>query len=184
MKGGFLPDGCSDTHHCTEQFLRLLTANNKKIYAFIFTLAPNYFDADDIMQETVTYMYHHFSDFKEGTDFMAWAARIAYYRVLSFRKKKNDKHIQFNTQLLQLLQVDSKAVLDEMNSRLEALRHCRKKLSQHDKKLIELKYEQGAETKHVAEKLGRSIHSVYRAIARIHDVLLRCVRRTLSEGTI
>ncbi|MCK4629078.1 MAG: hypothetical protein KAT56_08735, partial [Sedimentisphaerales bacterium] len=56
----------------TERFLKLLMANDKRIYAFILTLVPGRIDADDLMQETVTIMWRKFDDFEPGRDFVAW----------------------------------------------------------------------------------------------------------------
>ena len=36
-----------------------------------------------------------FDDFEEGTSFVSWACRIAYFRILRFReKRKRDRHSQ------------------------------------------------------------------------------------------
>ncbi|HIJ70247.1 MAG TPA: sigma-70 family RNA polymerase sigma factor [Planctomycetes bacterium] len=165
----------------TEGFLHLLTANNKRIYAFIFTLVPNYFDADDIMQETVTFMYRNFKDFEPGTDFFAWAMRIAHYRVLSFLQKQKGRRIKFDNELIELIQSDAVPILSNMTIRLETLRVCLKKLIEQDRKLLRMRYEQGITVKDIANHINKSTHSVYRYIARIHDTLLRCIRRTLAE---
>ena len=165
----------------TERFLQLLTNHNKSIYAYIFSLVPNYFDADDIMQETVTYMYREFDKFELGTSFLAWAFKIARYRVLSYLKRSKDRRIQFNDEILDLIEAESKEVLKEINFRLEALQHCRQKLANQDSQLLQMKYVEGVETKSIAERSGKSIHSVYRSIARIHEMLLKCIRRRLVE---
>jgi RNA polymerase sigma-70 factor (ECF subfamily) len=54
------------------EFIRLLTANQSRIYAYIVSLVPNFNDADDIMQETTTMMWERKEDFESGTDFVAW----------------------------------------------------------------------------------------------------------------
>lgn len=165
----------------TERFLQLLTNHNKSIYAYIFSLVPNYFDADDIMQDTVTYMYREFDKFEPGTSFLAWAIQIARYRVLSYLKRSKDRQIKFNDEIPDLIEAESRGVLKEINFRLEALQHCRQKLASRDKQLIQMKYVEEAETRSIAERSGNSIHSVYRSIARIHEMLLKCIRRRLVE---
>jgi len=164
-----------------EGFLRMLTANNDRIYAFIFSLVPNHFDADDIMQETVTYMYREFNKFQEGTNFLAWALNVAHFRVLSFIQKRQDTHVLFDNELLELIEEEVKSAIEKMNDRLEALRKCLKKLEENDKALIRLRYERDISVKNIALGVGKSIHSIYRGLSRIHDMLLRCVRRTLRE---
>ncbi len=55
-----------------ERFMRLLLANQQRIYGLILALVPNWNDADDIMQETSAVMWAKFDDYEAGTDFAAW----------------------------------------------------------------------------------------------------------------
>ena len=68
------------------EFVSLITANQRRIYAYILTLVPNFNDADDVMQETTATMWERKKDFQPGTDFVAWGARIAYFKILEYRK--------------------------------------------------------------------------------------------------
>ncbi len=167
-----------------DAFLRLLTANNKSIYAYIYSLVPNHFDADDILQETVAFMYQHFSEFKPDSNFVQWAFKIAYYRVLSFYSKRNHTPLKFDSELLGLLANDAAESVTDMNLRLEALARCRTGLVEHDKLLLEMIYEKGLPVKKISERSDKSIYSIYRSLSRIHDILLRCIRRTLIREDI
>ena len=51
------------------QFLDLLMRNQKRIYNFILLLVPNYSDADDLMQETVSVMWSKFDSYEPGYSF-------------------------------------------------------------------------------------------------------------------
>ena len=164
----------------TEQFLKLLMANDKRIYAFILTLVPGRVDADDLMQETVTVMWRKFGNFEPGRDFVAWGIGIARYKVLEYRKKKRKSQIRFNDNVHALLEADAKNMLGRLDERLDTLQQCLSKLSEKDRKLIGMRYEQDLTAKVISERVGQSIHRVYRNIVRIHDMLLRCVRSTLS----
>ena len=68
------------------QFVKLLTACQSRIYAYILSRAPRSADADDILQETAGTMWKKFNEFKTGTDFLAWGLTIARYNVLNYRK--------------------------------------------------------------------------------------------------
>jgi RNA polymerase sigma-70 factor, ECF subfamily len=168
----------------TEQFLKLLMANDKRIYAFILTLVPGRVDADDLMQETVTVMWRKFGNFEPGRDFVAWGIGIARYKVLEYRKKKRKSQIRFNDNVHALLEADAKNMLCRLDERLDTLQQCLSKLSEKDRKLIGMRYEQDLTAKIISERVGQSIHRVYRNIVRIHDMLLRCVRNTLSAKDI
>lgn len=165
----------------TERFLQLLTANNKRIYSFIFMLVADYFDADDIMQETVTHMYRNFDDFEPGTNFAAWGMKIAHYRVLSFRRKQKSSRVKFSNDLLDMISKDALSIQFQADTRLQALHQCRKKLNDRDREMINMLYDLDMSVNKVSKQLQKSIYNVYRAAARIHDTLLRCVRRTIAE---
>ena len=63
-----------------KQLVALLTQHQRRIFAYIYTLVPNRTDAEDILQETSLIICEKFHDFKPGTDFVAWACQIAYWR--------------------------------------------------------------------------------------------------------
>jgi RNA polymerase sigma-70 factor (ECF subfamily) len=60
-----------------KDFLRLLMANQNRIYAFILTLVPNWSDADDIMQEAAETMWSKFQQSQPINNFSAWGIKIA-----------------------------------------------------------------------------------------------------------
>ncbi len=163
----------------TERFLRLLMANQNRVYAYILTLVPNWSDADDIMQEVTAVMWRKFDKFKRGTDFAAWGVSIAHYEVLKFRKKNRHNHLHLNEKLLEDIAEKCHETRDEKEKRLRALQKCLMKLSEQDRRLIKLRYEQYSTSKRVAERVGRSVQGIYKTMARIHYTLQQCVRRVL-----
>ncbi len=165
----------------TNEFLRLLMANQKRIYAFILGMVPNHPDADDLFQETVLVMWSKFDSFTRGSSFSAWATTVAKYQILSVRKRFSQRNLQFSDAARELLQVESAHFVDQIDSRMNALRGCVSKLNQNDYELIRLRYEDEVAIQSIADRMGRSVQSVYKRIARIHDALLRCIRRALSE---
>jgi RNA polymerase sigma-70 factor (ECF subfamily) len=169
----------------TNDFLRLLMANQKRIYTFILGMVPNHEDADDLFQETVLVMWSKFDSFARGTSFTAWGFTIAKYQILSARKKYSRTGKQFSEAALEMLQKDSVHFVGQIDSWMQALRGCIRKLNQRDYELIRMRYEDEITIKTIAERIGRSVQSVYKRIARIHDALLQCVRRTIAkEGLV
>ena len=61
------------------------------------------------------------------------------------------------------------------------LQTCVHKLNERDAELIRLRYEEETAVKTIADQYGRSLQSVYKRIARIHAMVLRCVRQTLQR---
>jgi DNA-directed RNA polymerase specialized sigma24 family protein len=69
----------------SNEFVALLTASQRRLYAFICTLVIDRTDADEVLQETNLALWEQAERFEAGTDFVAWACRVAYYKVLKLR---------------------------------------------------------------------------------------------------
>ncbi len=168
----------------TERFLKLLIAADKRIYAYILSLVYNHTDADDIFQETVTVMWRKFEEFQPDRDFVAWGVGIAHNKILGFRRKKARSPKQFSDDVVTLLCKDSGKYIKELDERVELLQECVWKLSDNDRHIMKLRYEMELTPSDISKRVGKSIHSVYRSIVRIHNILVRCVRRKLAGENI
>jgi RNA polymerase sigma-70 factor (ECF subfamily) len=166
-------------------FLRLFLQNERRLYAYILTLLPNRADADDVLQEASLVMWDKFEDDNPPRDFVAWGCRIAYYKVLDFRKKRQRSRVLFSQAILERLAETAieQAVALQLDERREALGDCMAKLSPRDRDLMTRRFAEGATTQSTAAEVGRSADVVYKALARIRQALFDCVTRTLTaEG--
>jgi len=164
-----------------DRFLQLFLANERRIYAFILSLVPSWSDADDLLQETSAVLWRKLDEFEPGSDFVAWALRIARYEVLNYRKRQNRDRGLFSAETEELLAQHAVDMAHVSDDRRDALKACLEKLSVRDRELIRLRYQPGATTRDVSERVGRSLKAVYKALNRIHEQLLLCVRRGLAE---
>jgi RNA polymerase sigma-70 factor (ECF subfamily) len=160
------------------EFVSLMTANQRRIYAYILTLVPNLNDADDVMQETTAAMWEQKEKFQSGTDFSAWGARIAYFKILDYRKKanKSNRMIIFDDQFEQI----SNKALNQSNKAddlIHRLKECLQKLSSRDQNLMHLRYSVGLTVKEISLRIHESIRNIYHNISRIQGHLLECVER-------
>ena len=161
------------------EFVSLITANQRRIYAYILTLVPNFNDADDVMQETTSTMWERKKDFQPGTDFVAWGARIAYFKILDYRKRLNRSHRMVLLED-QFKQISSKALTQsgKADDLIQRLKECLHKLSSRDQYLMHLRYSVGLTVKEVSTRIHKSIRIIYYSISRIHGRLLECIERT------
>src|SRR4051794_41905793 len=63
-----------------KRLMALMTRHQRQIFSYIYVLVHNRSDAEDLLQETSLVICEKFNEFKEGTDFVAWACQIAYWR--------------------------------------------------------------------------------------------------------
>jgi RNA polymerase sigma-70 factor (ECF subfamily) len=165
-------------------FLRLFLQNERRLFAYIMTLLPRRADAEDVLQESSLVMWDKFDADLPPNDFAAWGCRIAYFKVLDFFKKNQRSKVRFSQELLERLAetaVEQSATL-QLDERREALAGCLDKLPVRDRQLLACRLADGATTQTTAAELGRSIDAVYKALAKIRQILFECVNRTLAQG--
>ncbi|MBI9016537.1 MAG: sigma-70 family RNA polymerase sigma factor [Phycisphaerae bacterium] len=166
-------------NNLTERFLQQLMANQQRIYAYILTLVPHVSDADDIMQQVTMVMWHKFEQFAPGGNFFSWGAAIAHNKVLDFRRKQARSKMRFDDDLLQLFEKEIPEATRGMQAKISALEKCMENLSIQQRDILRDKYENGKSVKILSGDLGKSSYSIYRELARIHGLLLRCINRRL-----
>jgi RNA polymerase sigma-70 factor (ECF subfamily) len=168
----------------TRRFVRLLLANQNALYAYILTLVPNWSDADDLMQEVAEVMWRRFDQAEPITNFSAWGRGIARNKVLNYYARKRRERVLFDSDLFEEIAGRAERTSHQVNARLQALQRCLPKLRETDRLLIQRMYEQGVTIKDLAAQVHRPVQGLYKAVARIHQALIRCVNRVLaSEGS-
>jgi RNA polymerase sigma-70 factor (ECF subfamily) len=164
-----------------QDFVTLFLAHQPRIYAFIISLMPNRSDADDVLQETGLTLYQKFPTFQPGTDFVAWACRIAQYKVLDFGKRRGRDRLKFSTEILELIADEHLQRGEQVKLQLAALDGCLAKLPSRDRELLGQCYRSKTTTKAVAEALGRPVDTIYKGLRRIRSLLHDCIQRALAQ---
>jgi RNA polymerase sigma-70 factor, ECF subfamily len=164
-------------------FQTLFDEHARAIYAHILAMVPNKHDAAEVFQETSTTLWEKFSEFQPETDFCAWAGKVAYFKVLSLRKRQYRLPRLLTPQSMELIDREITNSVETLSARSEALAKCREKLSTTDRALLASYYRDGATAKSVAKQRNWSIFQVYRALRRVHDALFDCINKRLAEET-
>ncbi len=167
-----------------KEFMQLYISHEKRLYGFIMSLVPNWSDVDDIIQETAIVLWSKFDEFQPGTDFTSWALTIAKFQIMKYRKNKKLQKLQFGDEAFDIIANQVANNKEETSSRSQALKNCLSKLKQDDKTILELRYQPGQTTKSVADKVGRSVHAIYKVLNRIHMQLFFCIRQNLNQREI
>lgn len=165
----------------TEEFLKLLAEHSREIHTTIFRLVLNRNDADDIFQETNLVLWREFPRFETGTNFRAWAYRIAVNQVFAWKKRVQRDRLTFGSEFLQAVAERIDMETQTVEDRIEALSDCLARLPDHQRELIALRYGTQLDIEAIAEKKNRSVNAIYRALQRIRHDLLDCVGRKLSR---
>jgi RNA polymerase sigma-70 factor (ECF subfamily) len=166
----------------TREFLRLLGEHEQRLGAFIYSLSPNWADAQDIAQELRLRLWDQFAEYDPTKDFGVWARTIARYLVLAHREHQSRRrHNSLSTESIEAVadQFDSQS--DHLEARRRALESCLEALADHTRALVMRVYAGGETLHQVAEATGKTYAATRKAVLRIRGALGRCIEQTLKE---
>src|SRR5438309_3256630 len=110
------PDPQAETE-ARKRLMTLMTRHQRQIFSYIYVLVPNRSDAEDLLQETSLVICEKFHEFRDGSDFVAWACQIAYWRVRYSRQKFARSKVVFNQELLDVVAQTASSMSDELDLR-------------------------------------------------------------------
>ena len=164
------------------QFSGRLLDMQKELYAYILTMLPWPDEASDVLQQTNLVLWREAERFQPGTNFRAWAYRVAYFQVLARRRKSQRERLRFNDALIRdiasNIDHDALGVEDEML----ALRDCMKLLPENDRELICRRYDAGVSVKTMAADMDQSPNAVAVRLFRIRHKLLECIQQRMDRA--
>ncbi len=165
-----------------DEFVRNITNCQNRLYVYILSLLPNPDRAKDVLQETNLLLWRKAAEFTPGTNFGAWACKIAYYEVLTERRKRQrDKHL-FSEGIINLLASDAERRIAELDERSQALDECLERLPAKQRKRLLDRYSPGGSIQSIAEAAGESRGAIATALYRVRANLLECIQGKLARG--
>jgi RNA polymerase sigma-70 factor (ECF subfamily) len=168
-----------DARH--DLFLRLFTANEPVVRAFVRSLVPTLADANDVMQEVAIVLWRKFGDYDSNEDFRRWAFGVAKFKVLAWqRDQARDRHV-FGEDMTNVLAEEAAHRSDQLAAQREALRLCLDRLPAEQRQLVDAAYASGSRMDVLAASLGRTAMSLYKTMHRIRMALVDCTRRVLAK---
>jgi RNA polymerase sigma-70 factor (ECF subfamily) len=155
--------------------ISLLTEHQWALRGYILSLMPGSSDVDDVLQETNIVLWKKRARFDLGTNFMAWASRVAFYEVMHHRdRKKKDQSLPFSDDTMHLI-AETLAPRDSKLPLLTALEHCLGKLGEKHRELVMVRYTRGKSLIEHAQGSGTTAESLRVTLHRIRQTLKRCV---------
>ncbi|MGD9128536.1 MAG: sigma-70 family RNA polymerase sigma factor [Planctomycetia bacterium] len=164
------------------RFTSLFNAHQRGILTYLLALTGSFAAAEDALQEASIVMWQKFSEFEEGTNFGAWARKIAYHMAMRSRQEASKRLPVFSNQFIDALGDAGMAEESRQGDRSRALKNCVNKLTKSDQDLLAYRYgNKELSAKDVAEALNRPANTVYKALRRIRVGLLECVQRAIAR---
>ncbi len=166
----------------TEQFLELLGAHERRLFAYVYALSPNWQDAEEIMQRVRIRIWQQFDQYESDKPFDAWARAIAYYLVLAYRKEKSRGREFFSERVLEAVSDGFDETGEPSSARRDALLKCVEKLDDRKRDLVFKYYYQPSTApscEGLAATLSMTPNALRQALFRIRKMLYECVQRNL-----
>lgn len=170
-----------DSQEHDEQIVQLISSCQRRLFLYLLGLLCSRDLAEETLQETNTVLWRKRGQYTVGTNFFAWACKTAYFEACKAREQRRRKVPAFSEVFLDQVGPDVQAVAEAPGTLQAALQECVEELTEHERRLIERRYADGATTKGVAESVGRSADAVYKSLGRIHQRLFDCITTKLKE---
>ncbi len=166
------------------EYIALISKHQPAIHAFVRAMVPSSADAEDIVQETNIALWGSVERFEPGSNFYAYATRIAYNKVVDHsRRRKRHFPLIVDTELAEKLASSIRTVAGERpDRRLTALENCLGKLAPEERTLLEQRYQRNQTIRHIAHDSGRSESALQNLFSKIRNKLRICIEHTLSQA--
>jgi RNA polymerase sigma-70 factor, ECF subfamily len=168
----------------TSEFVALLATHDRGVYKYILTLLADPLATQEVYQETSLTLWQKFDDFRPGSNFLAWACRVAYFEVLRYRKRTRRERLRFSDDLMNILSGELSASEEILQARRGALPGCMERLPPSDRELVEQRYAGPETILQIAERTGRQVNTLYKALERIRRALMECIEESVSNGNV
>jgi len=161
------------------EFARMLEEHDRALRAYILGLVGNWHDAEEVVQETRVRLWEEFERYEPDRSFWGWARAIGYYEVLTFRKKRTRDRLVFADRVLEILEDEHAAVVEETLDRSDALKACMSQMPPKSREILRRCYSGEEKQREVAASLGQSFDGLRTTLYRIRKRLFDCINRRL-----
>ncbi len=165
-----------------QAFIKLFTANHRRIFGFVVSICPHWADADEIFQRVSLVLWEKWPEYQDNGKFLAWALQVARLEVVKFLSQQNRRKEIFSDEVLLAIQARTCEVSPELHERMTALQDCLMRLPEGKRSLVRQCYGGTGKIKEVALAMGLEAQVLYLKLQRIRKTLHQCVDKTLSQS--
>ena len=160
-------------------FDALLADAQVRIRGYLASILGGWAEVDDLLQETNLVLIRKQDEFKPGTNFIAWAFRVAYFKATTWRRNRGrEGRVVFREHEFQEIAAAAEDYFASATPMVQALARCIEKLPHEDRELVRLKYVERQSLTGLASALGRRANTLHKTISRIRLALRKCIHET------
>jgi RNA polymerase sigma-70 factor (ECF subfamily) len=163
----------------TMRIQQLFVKHQLGLRAFILSLEPNFTDAEDLLQEVFLVVTRKANEFKEGTNFFAWACTIARYKLLESLRRRARSQALSEEVIEALFAAEPEPQFDD--ARLAILQQCLEQLAPKARQMMFLRYYGEHSPSQIAQLVSWTPNAVRVALSRARTVLQECLERGIRR---
>jgi len=149
------------------------------LHAYIIVLLGGTQDAYDILQETNRQIIRLEGQRDGIVNFLAWAKRLAYFQVCTWRKRQSRERLVFDDELFAQVAAAVPEERPSASRRIHALNECLKKLPEKMRELFLARHVDNVPVQVLAGREGRSPDGVSVTLHRTRLALRDCIDKRL-----
>lgn len=164
-----------------KEFVELLTAHRTMLYAMAYSMCRKHDDAETIVQDASITMWEKFGEFERGTSFGKWSRAFLYRTAMNHVRAQKRLPIVCDPDVMESLSAgyDSMSGLYKDDRLMDTLNTCIDELSDADRGVLHLRFQQEKDCASLAGILKKSVHAVEVILYRIRKRLELCIRTKL-----
>jgi RNA polymerase sigma-70 factor (ECF subfamily) len=162
----------------SEDFVRLMTEHQGRLFGYILSLVGDPDRANEVLQEANIVLWRDHAEFRPGSNFRAWAFRVAHFQVMAYRQRRIRDRLVFDDRVVEALAPEAREVDDAFDARQRKLQDCLEKLSPEHRELLRRRYAEGDPVETLARDRGMTANAAAQALFRLRRILMQCVGAT------
>jgi RNA polymerase sigma-70 factor, ECF subfamily len=153
--------------------------HQQALLAYLLSIVPNLQDAQDILQDAFLVVSRKADTWTEGTNFLAWGCAIVRYEALHYARSSKKRMMPLDEEVMELLHNEAPPP-DNLETQIERLKECLKRLSPRARELIMLRYHNAQLPDQIAANVNWSVNAVRVALTRGRQALRECIEQRLA----
>lgn len=178
-----MPTISAHEHEFYPEFDRVLKATHGEVRAYLASLGVPLDCADDLAQEVYLAWFRAPEQRPAEVEPVRWLKGIARRMALNFfRASKRREHhgLAIVAELLATESLTLKLAADD--SAEAALTHCLDDVSEKNRAVLQLRYEERLDSSVIGQRLGMTAEAVRILLLRVRAALRDCITARLKEG--
>jgi len=162
--------------------IRTLMAQRDRLFAYIWSIVGDAHLAEDVIQDVSVVAAESGEQVADAAALPAWLRSVARNKAYEAIRADRRKPAALDDRVLDQLEAHWADRDDDEFDTLDALHHCLKQLTTHNRRIVTMRYVDGMKSGEIAATLHRPASTIYRALTRIHAALADCIRARRADA--